>query len=85
MFKSFKPINDNVLVELVAKEKTTTGGIIIPDEAQEKSQQAIVVHAGKSEQVKKGDKIFFKKYFGLNLDEKLVILKEEEILGVMHV
>jgi chaperonin GroES len=85
MFQNFKPINDNVLVELIEKEKTTAGGIIIPGEAQEKSQQAIVVHAGKSEQVIAGDKVFFKKYFGLNLDEKLVVLKEEEILGVMHV
>jgi co-chaperonin GroES (HSP10) len=85
MFQSFKPINDNVLVQLIEKEKTTTGGIIIPHEAQEKSQQALVIHAGKSEQLVAGDKVFFKKYFGINLDDKFVVLKEEEILGVMHV
>ncbi len=85
MFEKFKPINDNILIEVVEKEKTTTGGIIIPDQSQEKSQFGIVIHAGKSEQLIAGDKVYFKKYFGLSLNEKLIILKEEEILGVVNV
>jgi chaperonin GroES len=85
VFKNFKPINDNILVELVEKEKTTTGGIIIPTEAQEKTQYAIVMHSGKSEQLNAGDKVFFKKYHGVALDDKMTVLKEEEILGVMNV
>lgn len=85
MFSKFKPINDNVLVELIEKEKTTAGGIIIPGEVQEKTQQAVVVHAGKSVQLVSGNKIYFKKYIGIALDEKLVVLKEEDILGVINV
>jgi len=83
MFKHFKPINDNVLVELIEKEKTTTGGIIIPDQAQEKTSQAVVVHPGKSEQLVQGDRVFFKKYMGTSLDTHHLVLKEEDILGVL--
>ena len=83
MFKHFKPINDNILVELAEKETKTSGGIIVPTEAQEKTQQAKVLHAGKSEQLLVGDKIFFKKYVGTSLDEKHLILREEDILGIL--
>lgn len=83
MFKSFKPINDNILVKLIEKEKTTTGGIIIPDQAQEKTSHAIVVHAGKSDQLVVGDNIFFKKYMGTILDPEYLVLKQEDILGIL--
>ena len=83
MFKNFKPINDNVLVELIESEKKTAGGIIVPVEAQEKTQKAKVIHAGKSEQVKSEDKIFFKKYLGTALDDKYLVLREEDILGIL--
>jgi chaperonin GroES len=83
MFSNFRPINDFVLVELVEKDTKTSGGIIIPDQAQEKNQQAKVIHAGKSEQVKSGDMVYYKKYFGTALNDKLTVLKEEEILGVL--
>ncbi len=83
MFKKFKPINDNILVELEPKETKTSGGIIVPTEAQEKTQKATVLHAGKSEQLLIGDKIFFKKFMGTALDEKHLVLREEDILGVL--
>ncbi len=83
MFSNFKPINDFVLVELVEKDTTTSGGIIIPDQAQEKNQMAKVVCPGKSQQLKSGDMVYYKKYFGTALNDKLTVLKEEEILGVL--
>jgi chaperonin GroES len=83
MFSNFKPINDNVLVELKPKEVTSAGGIIIPDQAQDKNQMAIVVHPGKSAQLNIGDTVFYKKYLGHALDETYLVLREEEILGVM--
>jgi chaperonin GroES len=83
MFTKFVPINNNILIETIEKDKTTAGGIIIPQEAQEKTQQGKVVHAGKSEQVSCGDRVYFKKYAGVTLDEKHIVLKEEDILGVL--
>jgi chaperonin GroES len=83
MFKHFKPINEFVLVELEPAETKTAGGIIVPQEAQEKTQKAKVLHAGKSEQLIIGDKIFFKKFMGTPLDDKHLILREEDILGII--
>ncbi len=83
MFKNFKPINDNILVELEPKETKTSGGIIVPTEAQEKTTKAIVIHAGKSQQLIIGDKISFKKFMGTALDDKYLVLREEDVLGVL--
>lgn len=83
MFKNFKPINDNVLVELEPKETKTSGGIIVPTEAQEKTTKATVLHCGKSTQLCVGDKIFFKRFMGTSLDDNHLVLREEDILGVL--
>ena len=82
---AFKPLMDRVLAELVETEQRTESGIIIPDTAKEKPQQANVVEIGDDvELVKKGDRILFEKYAGneIKIDDKpYVILKEDEILG----
>lgn len=83
MFKTFKPINDNILVELEPKETKTSGGIIVPTEAQEKTTRATVIHPGKSDQLCYGEKIFFKRFMGTTLDEKYLVLREEDILGIL--
>ena len=83
MFNKFKPINDNVLVELEPKETKTAGGLIVPTEAQEKTTKATVIHPGKSNQLICGDKIFFKRFMGTALDEKYLVLREEDILGIL--
>lgn len=83
MFSKFIPINDNILVELLPVEQKTSGGIIIPGQAQEKTQQAIVLHSGKSTQLAPEDKIYFKKYMGTALDDKHLVLREEDILGIL--
>jgi chaperonin GroES len=83
MFDTFKPINDNILVELAARETKTAGGIIVPTEAQEKTQKGYVVNSGKSEQFTRGNYVFFKKFMGTALDEKYLVLREEDILGIL--
>ncbi len=83
MYSKLKPINDGILVELVAKTPTSAGGIIIPEQAQEKSQLGKVIHAGQSKQLVAGDMIYYKKYLGHSLDDKLIVLREEDILGVV--
>ena len=89
MFKNFKPIIDNVLVELEPKETKTSGGIIVPTEAQEKTTKAIVIELSEKLTMSGdcylniGDKIFFKKFMGTALDEKYLVLREEDILGIL--
>jgi chaperonin GroES len=90
------PLGDRVLVEILEAEDTTKGGIVLPDTAKEKPQQAKVVAIGKgrvsddgkviSPEVKEGDKILFGKYSGTELkidDRNLLMLKEEDILGIV--
>jgi chaperonin GroES len=88
------PLHDHVLVRRLEKKETAKGGIIIPDSAKEKPQEAevIAVGAGKLNEkggripldVKSGDRILFGKYTGndIKIDEQeYLILREEEILA----
>jgi chaperonin GroES len=90
------PLGDRVLVEILEAEEKTKGGIVLPDTAKEKPQQAKVVAIGKgrvsddgktiSPEVKEGDTILFGKYSGTELkidDRNLLMLKEEDILGIV--
>ncbi len=92
-----RPLGDRILVRRVAEEEKTKGGIIIPDSAKEKPAEAEVVAVGSGKandkgvvrplDVKKGDRILFGKYSGseIKLDgEELLILKEDEILGIIE-
>jgi len=73
--KELQPLNENVLLELSSQQQEkTAGGIIIPDTAKEKPQQAKVVAIGAIEnaEIKVGDIVFYKKFSGseLQLDDK---------------
>jgi chaperonin GroES len=92
-----KPLQDRVLVKRIEESiEKTKGGIIIPDTAKEKPQQGKVVAVGKGRvnedgkvtplDVKDGDTVLFGKYSGqeIKLDgEEYLIMREEEILGVV--
>lgn len=91
-----KPLGDRVLVEVLEAEEVTKGGIVLPDTAKEKPQQAKVVAVGKGKvsdegkviplEVKKDDVILFGKYSGteLKLDAReLLMLREDDILGIV--
>ena len=91
-----RPLHDNILVERV-EEEVKKGSIIIPDTAKEKPQQGKVIAAGDGKRdengkripldVKKGDIILFGKYSGTEVridDKELLILREEDILGVIE-
>ena len=90
------PLGDRVLVEILEAEEVTKGGIVLPDTAKEKPQQAKVIAIGKGRisdegkviapEVKKGDLVLFGKYSGTELkvdDRNLLMLKEEDILGIV--
>ena len=94
---SIRPLHDRVIVSRIEEGEQKVGGIIIPDSAKEKPQQGKVVGvgAGKIEidgkriplDVKDGDTILFGKYSGqeIKLDgEEYLIMREEEILGVIN-
>ncbi|MGI9481656.1 MAG: co-chaperone GroES [Hyphomicrobiales bacterium] len=93
----FRPLHDRVLVRRVEEDTKTSGGIIIPDTAQEKPMQGEVVSAGngiKAEDgtisaldVKAGDKVLFGKWSGTEVKmngEELLIMKESDIMGIIE-
>ena len=94
---SIKPLGDRVLIKhLEAEDEQTQGGIIIPDTAKEKPQEAEVVALGtgkkdddgnvQSFDVKVGDKVIVSKYGGteVKLDgEKYLLVREDDILAVI--
>ncbi len=86
------PLHDRVLLNRLEEQEKRKGGIIIPDTATEKTQEAEVIQVGKGRvtedgkviplDVKKGDKVLIGKYGGQEVtinDVELVIVKEEEI------
>lgn len=88
------PLHDRVLVKRLEAKETVKGGIIIPDTAKEKPQEAEIIAVGKGRlaedgkiiplEVKKGDKVLIGKFSGTEVtinDEEHVILREEEILA----
>ena len=90
------PLGDRVLVKSVDDDEQVKGGIIIPDSAKEKPQEATVVVLGTGKkdddgndvpfQVKVGDKILVSKYGGteVKLDEEIYqLLREDDILGIV--
>jgi chaperonin GroES len=93
---NIRPLQDRVLVKRMEQEEQVRGGIIIPDTAKEKPQQAEVVAVGPGKvndegkrtpvDVKQGDKILIGKYSGSEIridEEDFVILREDEILAVV--
>jgi chaperonin GroES len=86
MYMKIKPLGDRVLVKLQYAEEKTAGGIIIPDTAQEKTQQGVVLAVGDDEsvKVKVKDKIMYDKYAGTTVKvngEEQLILKMSDIIA----
>ena len=91
-----RPLHDRVVIKRIEEQETVRGGIIIPDSAKEKPQEAEVVAVGTGKrneagqvfplEVKAGDRILFGKYSGteIKLDgQEFLILREDEILGIL--
>ena len=92
-----RPLQDRVIVERLAEEEKTKGGIIIPDTAKEKPMEGKVIAVGKGKttedgkllklDVKAGDIILFSKYAGteVKIDGKeYLIMREDDILGIVE-
>jgi chaperonin GroES len=92
-----RPLHDRVIVKRLEEERTSPGGIVIPDTAAEKPMQGKIVAVGKGKiledgqvrplDVKVGDRILFGKYSGneVKVDgEDLVVMREEDVMAVIE-
>jgi len=92
----FRPLHDQVLVRRVEQEAKTTGGILIPDTAQEKPMEGDVIAVGPGARgkggkvhpldVRAGDRILFGKWSGTEVKidgEELMIMKEADVMGII--
>ncbi|QQR53610.1 co-chaperone GroES [bacterium] len=94
MIEKIRPLGDRVLVKRIEGESQTASGIFIPDSAKSKGQMGAVVAvgAGKKDKdghlvpldVKMNDIVFFGQYAGVDAGEDHLIIKEDEILGVVQ-
>ena len=92
-----RPLHDRVLVEREEEERTSAGGIVIPDTATEKPIRGKVVATGRGKllddgsvralDVKAGDKVLFGKYSGTEIKvdgEELLVMREDDIMAVIE-
>ena len=97
MHMKIRPLHDRILVERLEEKEVKKGGIIIPDTAKEKPQEAKVIAAGNGKvneegkkialDVKAGDKILFGKYSGSEVkidDKEYLIMREEDVLAILE-
>ena len=94
---NIRPLHDRVIVRRTEEERTSAGGIVIPDSAAEKPAQGEILAAGKGKimengdvrplEVKVGDKVLFGKYSGTEVKvdgQELLVMREEDIMGVIE-
>ena len=94
---NIRPLHDRVIVRRMEEERTSPGGIVLPDAAKEKPVQGEVLAVGNGKllesgdlrplDVKVGDKILFGKYSGTEVrvdGEDLLVMREEDIMGVLE-
>jgi len=94
---NIRPLHDRVIVRRVEEERTSAGGIVIPDSATEKPMQGEILAVGKGKllesgdirplDVKVGDKVLFGKYSGTEVKvngQEVLVMREEDIMGVVQ-
>jgi chaperonin GroES len=94
---SIRPLHDHVVVRRLDEEKTTAGGIVLPDSATEKPMEGEVISVGNGKisengdvrplDVKAGDKVLFGKYSGTEVKvdgEELLIMREDDIMAIVE-
>ena len=92
-----RPLHDRIVVKRLEEEKTTPGGIVIPDSAAEKPIQGEVLAVGNGKlldngetralDVKVGDKVLFGKFAGTEVKfdgEELVVMREDDVMAVVE-
>ncbi|MGB0515216.1 MAG: co-chaperone GroES [Wenzhouxiangellaceae bacterium] len=94
---NLRPLHDRVIVKRLEEERTTAGGIVIPDSATEKPSRGEVLAVGNGKiledgskrelDIKVGDKVLFGKYSGNEVKvegEELLVMREDDIMAVIE-
>ncbi len=94
---NIRPLQDRVVIRRMEEERTSAGGIVLPDSATEKPIQGEVVAVGNGKvldsgdsrplDVKVGDRVLFGKYSGTEVklgEETLLVMREDDIMGVIE-
>ena len=95
MSRTFQPLGDRVVIKQLDEEKTSKGGLVIPDTAKEKPQEGQVIAVGPGRlndegkriqmDVKVGDKILYARYAGTEIkgedEEEFLVVRESDILA----
>ncbi len=94
---NLRPLHDRVIVKRLEEERTTPGGIVIPDSAAEKPIRGEVVAVGNGKilddgskrelDIKAGDKVLFGKYSGTEVkvdDDELLVMREDDVMAVIE-
>ncbi|MCI7813066.1 MAG: co-chaperone GroES [Lachnospiraceae bacterium] len=87
-----RPLGNRVVLQHQEAEEKTPSGIILPDSAKEKPQEAIVIAVGPGKdddemQVKEGDKVIYTKYAGTEIkmdDQEYVIVSQSDIIAIVE-
>ncbi len=96
MSVNIRPLHDRVIIERI-EERTTAGGIVIPETAGDKPQRGRILAAGKGKSCKKGDiqpldvkvgdEVLFGKYSGTEIKvegKELLVMREEDVMGIIE-
>ena len=94
---NIRPLHDRVIIRRMEEERTSPGGIVIPDSATEKPIKGQVVAVGKGKlldngeirslDLKEGDQVLFGKYSGTEVKvegEDLVVMREDDVMAVIE-
>lgn len=94
---NIRPLQDRVIIKRMEEETTSAGGIVLPDSATEKPIRGEVLAVGPGKlldngdkrplDIKVGDKVLFAKYAGTEVklnDDEIVVMREEDIMGVIE-
>ena len=97
MSTKIRPLQDRLVVRRLEEERTTAGGIVIPDSATEKPSQGAVLAVGPGKQLDNGDTralniqvgevVLFGKYAGTEVKidgEEIIVMKEDDVLGIVE-
>lgn len=93
---NLRPLNDRVVVRRMEEEKTTAGGIVLPDSAKEKPVKGEILAVGEGKRadngslvpmsVKVGDKVLFGKYAGQEVKvdgQEVLVMREDDIIAIL--
>ncbi len=93
--ESIRPLHDRILIKRAEEDhQKTAGGIYIPEVAKEKPQIGIIVAAGTGKisssgavqpmTVKVGDRVFFGKFAGTEINAEYLLIREDEVLAILE-